>query len=88
MSAFYYPAVKIIRCFRVKIFTKTGIMKIRLLLTVVVIMSMVSLNQAVNAQIVKPKEVIKEQGTNRINNRIEQVWMRDSIRLKRVWAPS
>ena len=47
-------------------------MKIRLLLTVVVIMSMVSLNQAVNAQIVKPKEVIKEQGTNRINNRIEQ----------------
>jgi len=47
-------------------------MKIRVLFTVVLIMSMLPLSQAVNAQIVKPKEVIKEQGTNRINNRIDQ----------------
>lgn len=47
-------------------------MKIRVFFTILVIMSMLLLNQAVNAQIVKPKEVLKEQGTNRINNRIEQ----------------
>ena len=47
-------------------------MKIRVFFTVVVIMSLLLLSQTVNAQIVKPKEVIKEQGTNRINSRIEQ----------------
>ena len=72
MSVFYYPTCRIIPCFRVIIFTKTGIMKIRVFFTILVIMSMLLLNQAVNAQIVKPKEVLKEQGTNRINNRIEQ----------------
>ena len=47
-------------------------MKIRVFFTVVVLMSLLLLSQTVSAQIVKPKEVIKEQGTNRINNRIEQ----------------
>jgi len=47
-------------------------MKIRVFFTVVVIMSLLLLSQTVNSQIVKPKEVIKEQGTNRINSRIEQ----------------
>lgn len=47
-------------------------MNVKVFFTVFVIMSLLILSQAVNAQIVKPKEVIKEQGTNRINNRIEQ----------------
>jgi len=47
-------------------------MNTRVFFTVIVVMSLLILNQVVNAQVVKPKEVIKEQGTNRINNRIEQ----------------
>jgi len=47
-------------------------MKIRVFFTLFVIISLLLSNQAADAQIVKPKEVIKEQGTNRINSRIEQ----------------
>ncbi len=47
-------------------------MKIRVFFALFVIISLLLSNQAADAQIVKPKEVIKEQGTNRINSRIEQ----------------
>lgn len=72
MSLFYYLLLKIITCFRLIFFTKTGSMKIRVFFTAAVIFSFLLSVQAVNAQVVNPKEVIKEQGTNRINNRIEQ----------------
>lgn len=72
MSVFYYPACKIIPCFKVKIFTKTGIMKIRVFCTIVVIISLLLLSHAASAQIVNPKEVVREQGTSRVNNKIEQ----------------
>lgn len=57
-------------CFRVNFFTKTGIMKIRVFFTVVVILSFMLSVQGVKGQIVKPKEVVREQGTNRVNNKI------------------
>jgi outer membrane protein OmpA-like peptidoglycan-associated protein len=47
-------------------------MKIRTVFTVIVIMSLILLSRSVNAQVVNPKEVVREQGTNRVNNRIEQ----------------
>ena len=47
-------------------------MRIRVFFTVFVILSFLLSGRAVNAQIVKPKEVVKEQGTNRTNNKIEQ----------------
>jgi len=47
-------------------------MRIRVFFTVFVILSFLLSGRAVNAQIVKPKEVFKEQGTNRTNNKIEQ----------------
>ena len=47
-------------------------MRIRVFFTVIVIISFLLSGQAVNAQVVKPKEVVKEQGTNRVNNKIEQ----------------
>jgi flagellar motor protein MotB len=47
-------------------------MKIKVFFTIVVIVSALLLSQAANAQIVKPKEVVKEQGTNRVNSKIEQ----------------
>ena len=47
-------------------------MRIRVFFTIIVIMSMLFLTRAANAQIVKPKEVVKEQGTNRVNNKIEE----------------
>jgi spore cortex formation protein SpoVR/YcgB (stage V sporulation) len=47
-------------------------MKIRVFFTVIVIMSFLLSGKVVNAQVVKPKEVVKEQGTNRVNNKIEQ----------------
>lgn len=48
-------------------------MKIRLFFAAAVILSFLLSAQAVNAQVVNPKEVVKERGTNRINNSIEQV---------------
>jgi flagellar motor protein MotB len=47
-------------------------MRIRVFFTVFVILSFLLSGRAVNTQIVKPKEVVKEQGTNRTNNKIEQ----------------
>jgi hypothetical protein len=47
-------------------------MKIRVFSTIVLMMSVLLMTQAVNAQIVKPREVVKEQGTNRVNNKIEE----------------
>lgn len=47
-------------------------MKIKSFLTLVVTVFALLFCQTVNAQIVKPKEVIKDQGTNRVNNKIEQ----------------
>jgi len=72
MSVFYYPASEIIPCFKVKIFTKTGIMKIRVFFSIAVILSFLLSAQSVNAQIVNPKDVVKEKSTNRINTRIDQ----------------
>ena len=47
-------------------------MRIRVFFTVFAILSFLLSGRAVNAQIVKPKEVVREQGTNRANNKIEQ----------------
>ena len=47
-------------------------MKIRYFIALAAMLSFMLLGQYVDAQIVKPKEVIKNQGTNRVNNRIEQ----------------
>jgi outer membrane protein OmpA-like peptidoglycan-associated protein len=47
-------------------------MRIRIFFTIIVIMSFLLTGLTVNAQVVKPKEVVKEQGTNRVNNKIEQ----------------
>ena len=47
-------------------------MKIRSFVALAASLLLLFSGLSVNAQIVKPKEVIKEQGTNRINNRIEQ----------------
>ncbi len=47
-------------------------MNIKVLFTIVVLVFPLLLSQNVNAQIVKPKEVVKEQGTNRVNSKIEQ----------------
>ena len=47
-------------------------MRIRVFFTVFAILSFLLSGRAVNAQIVKPKEVVREQGTNRVNNKIEQ----------------
>jgi len=53
-------------------FHQNGTMKIKVLFTIVVLVFPLLLSQNVNAQIVKPKEVVKEQGTNRVNSKIEQ----------------
>jgi outer membrane protein OmpA-like peptidoglycan-associated protein len=45
-------------------------MKIRVFFTVFVILTFLLSVQGVKGQIVKPREVVKEQGTNRVNNKI------------------
>jgi len=47
-------------------------MKIKSFLTFIVVVFALLFGQTVSAQIVKPKEVIKEQGTNRVNDKIVQ----------------
>jgi len=47
-------------------------MKIKLFIALAAMLSLLQLNHPVKAQIINPKEVVKEQGTNRINNKIEE----------------
>lgn len=47
-------------------------MKILYFIAFVAMLSVILPGQTIDAQIVKPKEVVREQGTNRINNKIEE----------------